>query len=56
MLDIDHKFFKNSFKELNDLLQSIFKIKDIESGVQRMATEILVDYSEKSPTTFRKNK
>lgn len=29
MLDVDHKFFKNNVKELNELLQSIFKIKDI---------------------------
>jgi hypothetical protein len=45
MLDIDHKFFKASFKQLNELLQSIFNIKGIESGVKRMSTELLVDYS-----------
>lgn len=56
MLDVDHKFFKNNFKELNELLNSIFNIKGVEPGVKRMATEILVDYSEKSPATFRKNK
>lgn len=56
MLDVDYKFFKGHFKELNELLQTIFKLPDIEGGVKRMATEILVDYSEKSPATFRKNK
>jgi hypothetical protein len=29
MLEVDHKFFKASFKQLIELLQSIFKIKDI---------------------------
>lgn len=38
MLDVDHKFFKHNFKELNALLQSIFKLKNIEGGVKRMAT------------------
>lgn len=56
MLDIDHKFFKSSFKQLIELLQTVFNMKNIESGVKRMATETLVDYSEKSPATFRKNK
>lgn len=56
MLDLDYKFFKHSFKELIQLLQTIFKIKNIEGGVKRMATEILVDYTEKCPTIFRKNK
>lgn len=56
MLDIEHKFFKPTFKELNILLQNIFKINEIESGIKRMATEILVDFSEKSPALFRKNK
>lgn len=56
MLDIEPKFFKKKFKELVELLKSIFHLKDIESGVKRMATEILVDYAEKSPTQFRKKK
>ncbi|MDD2840636.1 MAG: hypothetical protein PHY80_06025 [Rickettsiales bacterium] len=38
MIDIEPKFFKKRFKELNELLQNIFKIKDLESGVKRMAT------------------
>jgi hypothetical protein len=38
MLDLDYKFFKHSFKELIQLLQTIFKIKNIEGGVKRMAT------------------
>ena len=38
MLDIEHKFFKQNFQQLNELLQSIFKIPNIESGVKRMAT------------------
>lgn len=56
MLDVEHKFFKAHFKELNMLLQNIFKIPNIENGIKRMATEMLVDYSEKSPAIFRKNK
>jgi hypothetical protein len=38
MLEVEPKFFKKKFKELNDLLHTIFKIPDIESGVKRMAT------------------
>ena len=56
MLEIDGKFFKSNFKELNLLLQNIFKIPKIESGIKRMATEMLVCYSEKYPSIFRKNK
>jgi hypothetical protein len=56
MLDVDCKFFKSDFKGLNELLQNIFKLKNVEGGVKRMATEILVDFSEKSPTIFRKHK
>lgn len=29
---------------------------NIEGGVRRMATELLVDYAEKSPNLFRKKK
>jgi hypothetical protein len=56
MIDIEPKFFKKNFKELNELLQNIFKIKNLESGVRRMATEMLVDYAEKYPALFRKKK
>lgn len=56
MIDIEPKFFKKKFKELNELLQNIFKIKNLESGVKRMATEILVDYAEKYPALYRKKK
>ena len=56
MLEVDVKFFKANYNELNQLLQNIFKIPDIEGGVKRMATEILVDFSEKAPSLFRKNK
>lgn len=41
---------------MNELLQNIFKIKDLESGVKRMATEMLVDYAEKYPALYRKKK
>jgi hypothetical protein len=38
MIDIEPKFFKKKFKELYDLLHSIFNLPKIESGVKRMAT------------------
>lgn len=38
MLDIDPKFFKQNFKELYELLQTIFNTKNVEGGVKRMAT------------------
>lgn len=56
MLETEPRFFKKNFKDLTTLLTSIFKMPDIEGGVKRMATEILVDYAEKSPAVFRKNK
>lgn len=56
MLETEPRFFKKNFKDLTKLLTEIFKMPDIEPGVKRMATEILVDYSEKSPALFRKNK
>lgn len=56
MIEIEPKFFKKKFKELNELLQNIFKIKNLESGVKRMTTEILVDYAEKYPALYRKKK
>lgn len=45
MLEGEGKFFKSHFKELNLLLQNIFKIPKLEDGIKRMATEMLVDYS-----------
>lgn len=54
-MEVDVKFFKGNYNELNLLLQNIFKIPKIEGGVKRMATEILVDFSEKAPSLFRKN-
>ena len=54
MLEIEPKFFRKTFKELVELLTRIFRLKDIEGGVRRMTTEILVDFAEKSPTLFRK--
>lgn len=39
-----------------ELLTRIFKIPNIEGGVRRMTTEILVDFAEKSPALFRKKK
>jgi hypothetical protein len=54
MLEVEPKFFRKTFKELVELLTRIFRIKDIEGGVRRMTTEILVDFAEKSPTLFRK--
>lgn len=56
IIDADPKFFKKKLKELNELLQNIFKMPDIENGVKRMATEMLVDYAEKYPALFRKKK
>lgn len=55
MLEVDVKFFKGNYNELNQLLQNIFKIPKIEGGVKRMATETMVDFSEKAPSLFRKN-
>lgn len=45
MLDLEPKFFKKSFKELVELLTRIFRIPNIEPGVRRMTTEILVDFA-----------
>jgi len=56
MLETEPRFFKKNFKELCDLLMNIFRMPDLEGGVRRMATEILVDYAEKSPALFRKRK
>lgn len=56
MLEVEVKFFKQNYNELSLLLQRIFKIPGIEGGPKRMATEILVDFSEKAPVLFRKNK
>jgi importin-5 len=56
MIDIEPKFFKKKLKELNELLQNVFKMPDLESGVKRMATEMLVDYAQKYPALFRKKK
>lgn len=56
MLEVEPKFFKKSFKELVTLLSAIFNTPGIEGGVKRMTTEILVDFAEKSPATFRKKK
>ena len=41
---------------MSELLIKIFRMPNIEGGVRRMATEILVDYAEKSPALFRKRK
>lgn len=54
MLEVEPKFFRKTFKELVELLTRIFKIPNIEPGVRRMTTEILVDFAEKSPAIFRK--
>lgn len=54
MLEVEPKFFRKTFKELVELLTRIFKIPNIEPGVRRMTTEILVDFAEKSPSIFRK--
>lgn len=56
MLEVEPRFFKKNFKELVELLTRIFRIPNIEGGVRRMTTEILVDYAEKSPALFRKRK
>jgi hypothetical protein len=56
MLEVEPKFFRKTFKELVELLTRIFKIPNIEGGVRRMTTEILVDFAEKSPALFRKKK
>jgi hypothetical protein len=56
MLETEPRFFKKNFKELVELLTRVFRIPNIEGGVRRMATEILVDYAEKSPALFRKRK
>lgn len=45
MLETEPRFFKKSFKELVELLTTIFRIPKIEGGVKRMATELLVDYA-----------
>lgn len=56
MLEVEPRFFKKNFKELVELLSKIFRLPNIEGGVRRMTTEILVDFAEKSPVQFRKRK
>ncbi|CAM6006157.1 unnamed protein product [Sphagnum balticum] len=55
MLDVEPRFFKKSFEALITGITAIFNHKGVEPGVKRMATEILVDYAEKSPVLFRYN-
>lgn len=45
MIEVEPKFFKKKFKELYELMQTIFKIPKLESGVKRMATELMIDYA-----------
>ena len=41
---------------MTELLGKIFRMPNVEGGVKRMATEIMVDYAEKSPALYRKRK
>lgn len=38
------------------MLNKIFRMPNIEGGVRRMATEIMVDFAEKAPALYRKRK
>jgi len=45
MLESEPRFFKKHFKEMTELLNKIFRMPNIEGGIRRMATEIMVDYA-----------
>ena len=45
MIEVEPKFFKKKFKELYLLMKKVFEIPKLESGIKRMATELMIDYA-----------